>query len=89
LTTLSIASYTGTWNGGTFASWLDDTAQSFGGNSWTINYNDIVAGINFTSEQPAPGTQNFVTLTQTVPEPSALLSLLGGSALLLARRRRS
>lgn len=33
LVTISIASYTGTWNGETFATWLDDTAQAFGGNS--------------------------------------------------------
>lgn len=86
LTKISIASYTGTWNLGTFSGWADDTAQVFGANSWTINYDDLMAGINFTSEQA--GAAGHVTLTQTVPEPSALLSLLGGSALLLARRRR-
>ena len=88
LVTISIASYTGTWNSGTFAGWADDSAQLFGGNSWTINYDDLVAGINFTSEQVAAGSPNHVTLTQTVPEPSAALSLLGGSALLLGLRRR-
>ena len=45
-----------------------------------------MAGINFTSEQA--GAAGYITLTQTVPEPSVVLSLFGGSALLLGRRRR-
>ena len=84
LATLAIASYTGTWNLGTFAGWADDTAQSFDGNSWTINYNDTIPGLNFTGEQA--GT--YVTLTQTaIPEPGTF-ALFGLGALALARRRR-
>ena len=82
---LSIASYTGAWNGGTFAGWADDSLQAFGGNLWTINYDDLVAGSNFTSEQAGA----HVTLTAAVPEPTSAMLLLGSSALLLLRRRRT
>jgi autotransporter-associated beta strand protein len=83
---LSVASYTGAWNGGTFAGWADDSLQAFGGNLWMINYDDLVAGVNFTSEQA--GAAGHVTLTAAVPEPTSAMLLLGSSALLLLRRRR-
>ena len=84
---LSIASYTGAWNGGTFDGWADDSTQAFGGNLWMINYDDLVAGVNFTSEQA--GAAGHVTLTAAVPEPTSAMLLLSSSALLLLRRRRA
>jgi autotransporter-associated beta strand protein len=84
---LSIASYTGAWNGGTFDGWADDSTQAFGGNLWMINYDDLVAGVNFTGEQA--GAAGHVTLTAAVPEPTSAMLLLSSSALLLLRRRRT
>jgi autotransporter-associated beta strand protein len=84
---LSIASYTGAWNGGTFDGWADDSTQAFGGNLWMINYDDLVAGVNFTGEQA--GAAGHVTLTAAVPEPTSAMLLLSSSALLLLRRRRA
>ncbi|KAB2647660.1 MAG: PEP-CTERM sorting domain-containing protein [Verrucomicrobia bacterium] len=83
---LSIASYTGTWNSGTFDGWADDSTQAFGGNLWMINYDDLVAGKNFTSEQA--GAAGYVTLTAAVPEPTSAMLLLVGALGMLNRRRR-
>ena len=86
---LTLASYSGTWNGGLFnfgSVVTDDSTISFGGTDWTFNYNDTVAGNNFTSD--LTGT-NYVTIT-AVPEPGAVMSLLAGMGVLaLVRRRRA
>jgi len=83
-TRLSLVSYSGSWNGGTFSGLADGASFLLGANRWRIDYNDSLAGANV----PAGGSQsNFVTLT-VVPEPggTALWGLLlGGWA---ARRRR-
>ncbi len=86
---LTLASYSGTWNGGlfTFGSVVaDDSTINFGGTDWTFNYNDASAGTNFTGD--LTGT-NYVTIT-AVPEPGAVMSLLAGLGVLaLVRRRRA
>jgi autotransporter-associated beta strand protein len=85
---LTLISYSGVWNGGLFdfgGVIADDSAFTFSGKGWILNYNDTVAGTNFTSD--LTGT-SFVTMTAVaIPEPSA--ALLGClAALLLLRRRR-
>jgi autotransporter-associated beta strand protein len=52
-----IASYTGTWNNVPFASLADDSVVTIGANTYVINYNDNVSGVN------------AVTLTSGVSDP--------------------
>jgi autotransporter-associated beta strand protein len=80
---VTLISYTGTGITGGFTGFVDDTVYTFGSNQWLFNYNDTVAGNNFSPE--ATGS-NFVTLT-VVPEPGAV-SLVGGLGMLLLMRRR-
>jgi autotransporter-associated beta strand protein len=81
---LTLISYEGLAVTGGFTDFDDDTVYNFGSNQWLFNYNDNLAGGNFTSE--ATG-DHFITLT-VVPEPSAaLLGGLGLLALLCHRRR--
>jgi fibronectin-binding autotransporter adhesin len=85
---LTLISYSGSWNGGLFnygGTLADDSSIAFSGMNWLFNYNDTVAGGNFTSD--LTGT-NFVTMTATsvIPEPRA--ALLGGLGLLMLLRRR-
>jgi autotransporter-associated beta strand protein len=77
-TTLTMISYSGTWNGGTFSGMADDSTFAVGANSFRISYNDPT------------GAQSAVTLT-AVPEPGAIFSLSSGFVMLvgLSRRRRS
>jgi autotransporter-associated beta strand protein len=57
-TKLTLASYSGAWDGGTFAGLPDDTGTiSTGLNTFTINYNDTSGGPN------GGAYTNFVTLT--------------------------
>jgi len=79
---LTLISYKGTAITSGFTGYSDDQNYLFGSNSWTIDYNDIVKGNNFSSQ--ATGLQ-FVTLTM-VPEPSSIM--LGAVGLMLACRRR-
>ena len=79
---LTLISYKGTAITSGFTGYSDDQNYLFGSNSWTIDYNDIVKGNNFSSQ--ATGLQ-FVTLT-IVPEPSSIM--LGAVGLMLACRRR-
>jgi autotransporter-associated beta strand protein len=88
---LTLASYTGAWNGGLFnyggSTVADDSTISFSGMNWTFDYNDTVAGTNYAGDLTG---SNFVTLTAAtvIPEPkTALLGVLG--VLLLLRRRRN
>lgn len=84
-TSLTLISYTGTPITSGFISYTDDTDYVFGANTWTFNYNNNVAGVNFNGQATATGT-SFVTLT-LVPEPTSL-GLLGIGGLGLLRRRR-
>ena len=81
LTKLTLVSYAGTWNGGTFAGKADDSVLTVGANSFTINYNDT-SGSGLYS--------NYVTLTSAVPEASSLLMVgMVGVAGLVVRRFRT
>ena len=80
---LTLFSYTGVWNSGTFNGYADDSVFLFANNQWRIDYNDSTGGLNFASNQA--GASGFVTLT-AIPEPSSL-GLLCLGALLMRRRR--
>ncbi|EDY16999.1 autotransporter-associated beta strand repeat protein [Chthoniobacter flavus Ellin428] len=63
---------------------------TFNGQQWEINYawtgNTPLAGMDFNSFAQVTGGTNVALLA--IPEPGSMLSLLGGSALLLGWRRR-
>lgn len=84
---LTLISYSGTWNGGLFnynaGTLADDSTFNFSGTEWRFNYNDTVAGNNFTGDLTG---LNFVTMT-AVPEPAAALLGSLGLLFLLHRRR--
>ena len=75
---LTLISYSGTWNSGTFAGYLDDTSFTLGANSWTINYNDTVAGSNLLGG--GAGSSYVTITTAVVPEPGTLVLLFTGLA---------
>ena len=83
---LTLISYTGAWNGGLFdygGALADDSTFTFSGMEWLFNYNDTVAGSNYTGDLTTP---NYVTMT-AIPEPrAALLGAIGVLALLRRRR---
>jgi autotransporter-associated beta strand protein len=84
---LTLISYTGAWNGGLFryngSTLANNSTFSFSGTDWRFQYDDSLAGDNFTDD--LTGT-SFVTMT-AVPEPrAALLASLGLLALLRRRR---
>ncbi len=81
---ITLISYNGTPITSGFTGFTDDTTYFFGSNEWLFDYNDTVAGTNFTTDATAAGT-SFVTLT-VIPEPSA--ALLGGLGVLALLRRR-
>lgn len=81
---LTLISYEGLGVTAGFTGYNDDTIYTFGLNQWLFNYNDNLAGGNFSSE--ATGDQ-FVTLT-LVPEPGAALLGTFGLLALMGRRRR-
>jgi autotransporter-associated beta strand protein len=88
-TKLTLISYDGTWNGGTFDTHPDDSLITVGANDYVINYNDTTGGSNF-----GGGTfTNYLTLT-AIPEASvavfgslvcAVISLVHGGRKLLRR----
>ena len=84
---LTLISYSGAWNGGLFnysgSTLADDSTFGFSGSQWNFNYNDTVAGTNYTSDLTG---SSFVTMT-IVPEPN-VATLLGGLGVLLILRRR-
>ena len=80
--TAPILDYTGVWNGGTFAGFPDGSIFTIGLNAYQINYAGADVSI---PSAPIPA----VTLTiVAIPEPGAIVSLLGGLGLLLGVRRR-
>lgn len=90
-TTLSLASYTGGWNGGLFrfdgSVLADGDTFAAGEQLWAIDYDAPLGGANFSGDHLAGG--NFVNLV-AVPEPTALATLgigLAGGAVWLQRRR--
>ena len=87
-TTFSLVNYTGTWNGGLLT--FDGNAIANGGiftaglNTWQLEYDATSGGSNFSGEYFGGSFVNIVA----VPEPSTLLSLLGGLGILACMRRR-
>lgn len=77
----AIITYSGPWNGTTFAGLADDSVFVRGDIAYQISYNEV---------NPDSLTGGVVTLTMlaVVPEPGAAVSLLGGLGLLLGVRRR-
>jgi autotransporter-associated beta strand protein len=90
---LTLISSVGAWNLGLFSydagaglvTLADDSDITLGANIWRFNYNDTVAGSNFTGD--ITGATNYVTLT-VVPEPNVAALIGGLGTLLLFRRRR-
>jgi fibronectin-binding autotransporter adhesin len=90
---LTLISSVGAWNLGLFSydagagltTIADDSTFTLGANTWTFNYNDTLAGSNFTGD--TAGATNFVTLT-VIPEPNVAALVGGLSVLALLRRRR-
>jgi autotransporter-associated beta strand protein len=86
---LTLISSVGGWNGGLFtyggSTLADDSDITLGANIWRFNYNDTVAGSNFTDD--IAGATNYITLT-AVPEPNVAALIGGCGTLLLLRRRR-
>lgn len=80
-TTLSLASYTGGWNGGLFrlgdSTLADGAAFLAGSQQWMIDYDATLGGANFMGDQMAGGS--FVNLV-AVPEPSTMAMLAVGMA---------
>jgi hypothetical protein len=61
-TKLALMDYTGfSWDGDAFSNRADNSVFDFGGNRWTIRYDDTTDGVN---------TGNFVTLTIATPYES-------------------
>jgi fibronectin-binding autotransporter adhesin len=80
-TTLSLLTYSGTWNSGLFsvggAPLADGGSLAIGSQLWTIDYDAVAGGSNFSSEY-LPGGR-FVNVTVVpVPEPVTLGLLLAG-----------
>ena len=86
---LTLLSYSGAWNGGLFnyasSTLADDSTFTFSGMDWAFNYNDTVAGTNYTGDLTG---SSFVTMT-AVPEPNVAALLGGLGVLALLRRRRN
>ena len=86
---LTLLSYSGAWNGGLFnyasSTLADDSTFTFSGMDWAFNYNDAVAGTNYTGDLTG---SSFVTMT-AVPEPNVAALLGGLGVLALLRRRRN
>jgi hypothetical protein len=85
---LTLISYSGVWNNGLFnyasSTLANGSTFTFSGMEWAFNYNDTVAGTNYTGDLTG---SNFVTMT-AVPEPNVAALLGGLAAFALLRRRR-
>ena len=82
---LSLISYSGIWNGGTFSGMADDSRFQLGANLWQIDYNASSGGSNLLG---GGVHSNFVTLT-VVPEPGPAALGLVFVGLMGWRRRRA
>jgi autotransporter-associated beta strand protein len=90
---LNLISSVGAWNLGIFSydtgagltTLADDSTFTLGANIWKFDYNDTLAGSNFTGD--TTGATNFVTMT-VIPEPNVAALLGGLGVLALLRRRR-
>ena len=86
---LTLISYTGTWNNGLFSylgnTVTDDSTIAFSGFNWTFNYNDTVAGTNYTEDLTG---STFVTMTALSAIPESSTALLGGLGFLALLRRK-
>ena len=71
--TAPVITYSGAWNGGTFAGLPDDSYFMSAGQAYQISYD---------------GGAVTLTMLAVIPEPGAAVSLLGGLGLLLGVRRR-
>jgi autotransporter-associated beta strand protein len=71
--TAPVITYSGTWNGGTFAGLPDDSYFMSAGQAYQISYDGGVVTL---------------TMLAVIPEPGAAVSHLGGLGLLLGVRRR-
>lgn len=91
LTLISYSDALGAWNGGLFnyagGVLADGSEFIFSGMKWLFDYDDTVAGGNFTDDLVGG---RFVTMTASViPEPStAILAALGLMGVCFRRRRR-
>lgn len=91
---LTLISSVGAWNLGLFSydtgagltTLADDSTITLGANIWRFDYNDTLAGSNFTGD--TTGATNFVTMT-VIPEPNVAALLGGLGTLCLLRRRRA
>jgi hypothetical protein len=72
-TKLTLISYAGAWNGGTFDGYADDSLVTVGVNQYVLDYNDTSGGHNFGGGEYG----NYMTLTSAniaaVPEASSFL----------------
>jgi autotransporter-associated beta strand protein len=72
-TKITLLSYAGAWNGGTFDGYADDSLVTVGVNQYMLNYNDTSGSQNFGGAEYA----NYMTLTTAntaaVPEASSFL----------------
>ena len=90
---LTLISSVGAWDLGLFSydtgagltTLADDSTFTLGANIWKFDYNDTLAGSNFTGD--TTGATNFVTMT-VIPEPDVAALLGGLGTLCLLRRRR-
>jgi fibronectin-binding autotransporter adhesin len=78
---LTLISYSGAWNGTTFASRPNGSFVTLGPNQFTLSYNDSARGLNFTTDI-ANGLK-YVTLTSIAAVPEAS-TVVFGSLLCLA-----
>ncbi|MGB8853377.1 MAG: hypothetical protein WCC69_07425 [Pirellulales bacterium] len=80
-TTLSLVSYSGTWNGGLFSvggtPLADGASLTLGSQLWTIDYDAVAGGTNFSSEF-LPGGRFVNVRVVPIPEPATLGLLLAG-----------
>jgi hypothetical protein len=91
-TTFSLINYS-LWDGNIFTlgegpgslRLADGDTFTVGLNTWQIDYDATVPGVNFSSESIYAGS---ITITAVVPEPGSLSALLAGAGILALYRHR-